>query len=135
MASPITRQRILTAPQIIEEINPRVIGPSYTEANTQAMRREDLLANTQILRREKINQDFVISQGFAKSVSTEDEFFSTFDEFLSQEDPVQLQTPVGKFSEELPRMLGEMKRAVEQDRSLEGKRIYKRDPKVAANIF
>ena len=50
MASPITQQRPLTAPQIIDEINPRVIGPSFTDANTQAMRGEDLLANTQILR-------------------------------------------------------------------------------------
>jgi hypothetical protein len=32
-------------------------------------------------------------------------------------------------------MLGGMKRAVEADRSVEVKRIYKRDPKVAATIF
>ncbi|MCX6991468.1 MAG: hypothetical protein NTX49_10500 [Chlamydiae bacterium] len=84
---------------------------------------------------EKINQDFAITQGFAKPVSSEDEFFATFDEFLGETEPVRLETPVGKFSEELPRMLDGMKRAVEADRSLDQKRIYRRDPKLAATIF
>ena len=84
---------------------------------------------------EKVNQDFAISQGFAKPVSTEAEFFTTFDEFLEQTEPVRLQTHIRKFSQELPELLDRMKTAAESDEALTQRRIYKNEPEQAADIL
>ena len=84
---------------------------------------------------EKANQEFAIAQGLAKSVSTEAEFFTTFDEYLRESGPVRLQTPVRKFSEELPDLLDQMKRDAESDPDLTRKRMYKTEPQRAADVF
>ena len=66
---------------------------------------------------------------------TEAEFFTTFDEFLRETEPVKLQTPVRKFSQELPELLDRMKTAAESDEALTQRRIYKIEPEKAADIL
>ncbi len=84
---------------------------------------------------ERINQDFAISQGFAKSVATEEEFFTAFDEMLQGTEPKKLDTPVMKSSKRIPKVLAAMKKKAEKDPSSKGKHTYKYQPEKAANLL
>lgn len=84
---------------------------------------------------EKINQDFVISQGLATSVTSSDEFYNAFERILAEREPVKMKTPIYKFSERLPQLITGMKARAQADPSLASKRIYKIEPARAAGIL
>ncbi len=83
---------------------------------------------------EKYNEEFAISQGFGKSVASEEEFFTALDEVLLETKPKKLETPVLKFSERLPEVLAKMKKGADEDLRLKEKHIYNYKPQQAASL-
>ena len=84
---------------------------------------------------EKINQDFAKTQGFASSVTSEDEFCNTLKEMLKESLPRKLQTEVKKFSQRLPEVVEDLKNAAQADDNLKERRMYQLQPELAAQIF
>jgi hypothetical protein len=84
---------------------------------------------------EKINQDFAMTQGFASSVTNEDEFCNTLKEMLKETSPRALKTEVKKFSQRLPEVVSQLKHDVEEDETLKERRKYQLQPELAATIF